>query len=119
MTDGLPMLARLSAAPTLLVGLAARPCIRLKSWDRAVLPLPFARGAIVWAGPIASPAPGDDLAAVGADWAARLVNVDAPGSTSANLPYLGHTRCERPIFPLDEGVTFTPEVTFFQRARYH
>jgi microcystin degradation protein MlrC len=50
-----------------------------------------------------------------ADWCARLINVDAPGSTSANLHSLGHTRCERPIFPLDEGVTFTPEVRLFDR----
>jgi microcystin degradation protein MlrC len=52
-----------------------------------------------------------------ADWCARLINVDAPGSTSANLPYLGHTVCARPIFPLDEGVTFTPQVRVFQRSR--
>jgi microcystin degradation protein MlrC len=49
------------------------------------------------------------------DWAARYVNVDAPGSTSANLRSLGHTRCPRPIFPLDEGVTFTPQVRLFRR----
>lgn len=52
-----------------------------------------------------------------ADWAARMVNVDAPGATSANLRSLGHTRCRRPIFPLDEGVTFTPEARLFQRSR--
>ncbi|MBX3001340.1 MAG: M81 family metallopeptidase [Caldilineaceae bacterium] len=50
-----------------------------------------------------------------ADWASQLLNVDAPGSTSANLPYLGHTQCARPIFPLDENVTFTPRVKIFQR----
>lgn len=52
-----------------------------------------------------------------ASWCARMVNVDAPGSSSANLPYLGHTRCPRPIFPLDPQVEFTPQVTFFQRPR--
>jgi microcystin degradation protein MlrC len=51
-------------------------------------------------------------------WAARYVDVDAPGSTSANLRSLGHTRCRRPIFPLDPDVKFTPEVKFFQRPRY-
>lgn len=51
------------------------------------------------------------------DWAALYLNVDAPGSTSANLPYLGHTRCVRPIFPLDEGVRFTPRVQVFRRPR--
>jgi microcystin degradation protein MlrC len=50
-----------------------------------------------------------------ADWCARMVNVDAPGSTSANLCYLGHTRCPRPMFPLDADVTFIPKPKLFQR----
>ncbi|MSP12114.1 MAG: M81 family peptidase [Chloroflexi bacterium] len=50
------------------------------------------------------------------DWAARLVNVDAPGATSANLRSLGHTQCHRPIFPLDKDVTFEPRARLFQRA---
>ena len=49
------------------------------------------------------------------DWAARYVDVDAPGSTSANLRSLGHTRCIRPIFPLDEAVPFVPTVQLFMR----
>src|SRR5690606_10031278 len=49
------------------------------------------------------------------EWAALALNVDAPGSTSANLPYLGHTRCVRPIFPLDPNVTFQPKVQVFRR----
>jgi lysophospholipid acyltransferase (LPLAT)-like uncharacterized protein len=36
----------------LLVGLACRPAIRTRSWDRAMLPLPFGRGAMVWDGPL-------------------------------------------------------------------
>jgi microcystin degradation protein MlrC len=52
------------------------------------------------------------------DWAARMINVDAPGSTSANLNSLGHTRCPRPIFPLDPVVPFVPVVQFFSRPRY-
>jgi microcystin degradation protein MlrC len=44
-----------------------------------------------------------------------LVNVDAPGSTSANLKSLGHKHCRRPIFPLDENVTFTPKANIFRR----
>jgi microcystin degradation protein MlrC len=48
-------------------------------------------------------------------WAACLVNVDAPCSTSANLPSLGHTVCARPIFPLDDDVRFEPQVEIFQR----
>jgi microcystin degradation protein MlrC len=52
-----------------------------------------------------------------AAWCARLVNVDAPGSSSANLNYLGHTRCPRPIFPLDAQVPFTPKASLFQRSK--
>jgi len=48
-------------------------------------------------------------------WAARLINVDAPGATSANLKSLGHTRCARPMFPLDEGVEFHPQTRLFRR----
>ena len=36
--------------------------------------------------------------------AARIVPVDAPGSTSANLKSLPYTECQRPIFPLDDNV---------------
>jgi microcystin degradation protein MlrC len=49
------------------------------------------------------------------DHADRMINVDAPGATSANLPSLGHTRCARPIFPLDRNVEFIPRATLFQR----
>ncbi|MCB0116939.1 MAG: M81 family metallopeptidase [Caldilineaceae bacterium] len=49
------------------------------------------------------------------EWGALVLHVDAPGSTSANLPYLGHTVCARPIFPLDEDVTFAPRIKLFQR----
>jgi len=49
-------------------------------------------------------------------WAALYINVDAPGSTSANLKSLGHTVCARPIFPLDHDVPFIPSARIFQRA---
>jgi microcystin degradation protein MlrC len=48
-------------------------------------------------------------------WAAAMVNVDAPGATSANLKSLGHTRCMRPMFPLDAHVEFRPEALVFSR----
>jgi microcystin degradation protein MlrC len=54
-----------------------------------------------------------------AGWCARMVNVDAPGSSSANLNYLGHTRCPRPMFPLDTDVKFTPVAKIFQRHPIH
>jgi len=50
-----------------------------------------------------------------ADWCAKLIHVDAPGATSANLRSLGHTTCARPIFPLDDGVEFHPVVDVFRR----
>lgn len=50
-----------------------------------------------------------------ADWCVKMILIDAPGSSSANLPYLGHTRCERPIFPLDPSVRFEPRVELFRR----
>lgn len=49
------------------------------------------------------------------DWAARYVDVDAPGATSANLRSLGHRRCPRPMFPLDAGVRFSPKAKIFRR----
>lgn len=52
-----------------------------------------------------------------ADWCSQLVPVDAPGSSSANLPSLGHTRCPRPIFPLDAPVSFVPKAKLFQRPQ--
>jgi microcystin degradation protein MlrC len=51
------------------------------------------------------------------EWAAAMIDVDAPGSTSANLRSLGHVRCPRPIFPLDDGVIFEPTVEQYGRAR--
>ena len=51
-----------------------------------------------------------------AEWCDEMIMVDAPGSSSANLPYLGHTRCPRPIFPLDANVVFDPRVEIFRRA---
>jgi microcystin degradation protein MlrC len=50
-------------------------------------------------------------------WAARYIDVDAPGATSANVKSLGHTKCARPMFPLDEDVTFEPQVRIFQRGK--
>lgn len=41
----------------------------------------------------------------------------APGATIANLATLGHTRCRRPIFPLDPDVAFHPVVERFTRSK--
>lgn len=49
------------------------------------------------------------------DWATQLIGVDVPGSTSANLPSLGHTVCQRPIYPLEPDTTFEPVARIFAR----
>jgi microcystin degradation protein MlrC len=51
-----------------------------------------------------------------ADWCEAMIHVDAPGSSSANLAYLGHRRCPRPIFPLDHAVEFHPTAKTFRRG---
>jgi lysophospholipid acyltransferase (LPLAT)-like uncharacterized protein len=71
MGEGTPMLARITGAPVLMVGLACKPCLRLGSWDKAVLPLPFAKGAMVWEGPLYFEGKADPLE-VACDWAGRL-----------------------------------------------
>jgi hypothetical protein len=50
-------------------------------------------------------------------WVEKNFNVDAPGSTSANLPSLGHTICARPMFPLDPDVTFEPHPVLYAKKR--
>ena len=47
------------------------------------------------------------------DWAAANFNVDTPGSTSANLKTLGHKICRRPLYPIDDGVSFEPRVEVY------
>ncbi|WP_437222888.1 M81 family metallopeptidase [Planctomicrobium sp. SH661] len=49
-----------------------------------------------------------------ADWC-QMINVDAPGSTSANVPTLGHVQCRRPVFPLDPEVQWQPQAKTFSR----
>ena len=71
MGDGPPTLARLTGVPVLLVGVACKPCIRVKSWDRTILPLPFARAAQVWAPPVYASRE-DDAAELARDWEEKL-----------------------------------------------
>ncbi len=68
------MMARMRGTPVIVFGLAARPVIRLKSWDETHIPLPFGRGCVVFDGPLAIPTKsGDDvIEATRADWEARL-----------------------------------------------
>jgi lysophospholipid acyltransferase (LPLAT)-like uncharacterized protein len=83
MAEGLPLMAKLSKAPVLFIGMSCNPAIRLDSWDRAVLPLPFGKGAIVW-DRADYPADGD-MADVVVDWTARLNAVEARADAITGL----------------------------------
>jgi hypothetical protein len=47
---GVIALAAVTGAPIVPVGIAAQPARRLHSWDRFVIPIPFARCAVVFGG---------------------------------------------------------------------
>jgi len=83
MAEGLPAMARLSGAPVLLIGLSCKPAIRLRSWDRALVPLPFGRGAIVWEA--ARYPDGAELSAVADDWGRRLTADEAAADALTGL----------------------------------
>jgi microcystin degradation protein MlrC len=51
-----------------------------------------------------------------AAWCSHMLLIDAPGSSSANVKQLGHRRCPRPIFPLDEIREFQPRVEMYRRT---
>jgi len=52
---GVVLVARLSGLPVVPVGFSARPARRLRSWDRTLLPRPFARGVFVYGAPLTVP----------------------------------------------------------------
>ena len=74
MPIGPVLLARISEAPVLLFGLAAKPTLTLKTWDKTKIPLPFSRGCVVFEGPLSAPhdATPATIEATRADWQARL-----------------------------------------------
>ena len=49
---GVVALAAMTSAPVVPLGFAAQPARRLRSWDRFVVPLPFARCAAVFGAPV-------------------------------------------------------------------
>ena len=66
-------LAAAAGAPVFLMSVASRPALRLGSWDRAEIPLPFARAAVFLEGPLPAPAAEDAaVARARADWERRL-----------------------------------------------
>jgi len=83
MGDGVAVMAKLSGAPVLFIGLSCSPAIRLGSWDRAVLPLPFGRGAIVW--DLARFPEGASPADIALEWTDRLTAVEARADAITGL----------------------------------
>ena len=83
MAEGLPMLAKISGAPVLFIGMSCNPAIRLNSWDKAVLPLPFGRGAVVW--DVADYPEGAAMSEVVLAWTERLDAVEAEADAITGL----------------------------------
>ena len=83
MQAGPIVLARRAGTRVFLAGIAARPVITLKNWDRTRLPLPFSRGVAIIEGPLYAPADADrgEMEALRADWQARLIALDARAET--------------------------------------
>jgi len=48
------------------------------------------------------------------DGAELVLNVDAPGATSANVKGLGHRVARRPLYPLDDAFEYTPQPRVFR-----
>ena len=71
---GVVQVARLARAPIVPVALSARPCVRIRSWDRMLVPLPFARVLCRYGEPIEVPpdAKGERLEALRRALDARL-----------------------------------------------
>jgi lysophospholipid acyltransferase (LPLAT)-like uncharacterized protein len=57
---GVLVLARQTQLPIQTVAFSGKPCIRFGSWDRVLLPWPFARVRCLYGRAFAPPKPGDD-----------------------------------------------------------
>ncbi|HXQ47017.1 MAG TPA: lysophospholipid acyltransferase family protein [Caulobacteraceae bacterium] len=74
MQAGPVVLAARAGTRVFLAGLAARPVIKMGSWDKTRVPLPFGRGFVAVDGPLFAPEHADRpaLEQVRADWQGRL-----------------------------------------------
>ena len=75
---GVAHLALAAGVPVLPVAVSARGAILLRSWDRFLIPLPFARAVVVYGPPLAP----EDAAPPVARGTARASGADAPGRTA-------------------------------------
>ncbi|MDC7684936.1 lysophospholipid acyltransferase family protein [Asticcacaulis sp. BYS171W] len=74
MTEGSLKLSQMSGAPLILIGQSSSRFLSLNSWDRQRIPLPFAKGAMLWEVMPPVPADADEAAleAIRIDAGARL-----------------------------------------------
>lgn len=81
---GAVWLARLTGRPLLPVAFACRPRIRLRSWDRMILPVPWGTGVFVYGERlwVERDAPGDEAEAARVRLARRLDELSARARTS-------------------------------------
>jgi lysophospholipid acyltransferase (LPLAT)-like uncharacterized protein len=97
-SDGIVSVARLAGAPVLQATYAVSRRRVLGTWDRFVVPLPFARGVIAWGEPIAV---ARELDAAGVDAVRRRIE-DALNAITAEADRL----CGQPAIepaPVAEG----------------
>jgi lysophospholipid acyltransferase (LPLAT)-like uncharacterized protein len=57
---GVMLIARKSGGLLIPVGIAAKPRFHIRSWDRYMVPLPFARGLMIFGDPISLPRDADE-----------------------------------------------------------
>ena len=82
---GCVLAARDTGAPMIPFGCAVRPCLRLKNWDRTVIPSPFSRVVIAFGEPVFVPAKSsrEDCERIRADVDARMAELEATCSRLA------------------------------------
>ncbi len=84
---GVLQVAMRAKVPIYTFALSARPCLRLRSWDRMLLPLPFARIVCCYGEPFRVPpvARGDGLESVRAELDTRLDALTRRADTSVGI----------------------------------
>lgn len=84
---GILQVARRAQVPIYTAALSARPCLRLRSWDRMLLPLPFARVVCVYGEGLRVPADasGDALESYRAELDRRLDTLTREADTAVGI----------------------------------
>ena len=88
---GVLLLARTCRTPLWPVAFAARPAIRFRSWDRTILPLPFARVACFYGEPLQIPRDADEarLEELRLEFETRLQRLTEAADRSLGLAVAG------------------------------